>query len=201
MQLVITEGNDEDEIPVFKSNKFYLFCNESINAVEEAPDGYELWIEQANVKLNQIDNLDIDATQEDDITTITITKKDGSKKNVKIEKPDLSGIEHDIENLTELIKEDRDNIIEIKGEVHDINNKIGNVNTILDYINGEIIDNFELQKSTSNKTTTLMPTIDEPIIDRFDTLLPNNEQTMEIPMTSKTDDLLPKEDRTVEVVK
>lgn len=55
MQLVITEGTDEEEIPVFKSNKFYLFCNSSINAVNEAPDGYELWIEQANVKLNQID--------------------------------------------------------------------------------------------------------------------------------------------------
>jgi hypothetical protein len=55
MQLVITEGTDEEEIPVFKSNKFYLSCNPSINAVEEAPDGYELWIEQANVKLNQID--------------------------------------------------------------------------------------------------------------------------------------------------
>jgi hypothetical protein len=84
MQLVITEGTDEEEIPVFKSNKFYLFCNSSINAVDEAPDGYELWIEQANIKLNQIDNLDIDIEN----SIITITKKDGTTKteNVKGEK-------------------------------------------------------------------------------------------------------------------
>ena len=86
MQLVITEGTNDEEIPVFKSNKFYLYCNSSINAVEEAPDGYELWIEQANVKLNQIDNLDIDIEN----SVITITKKDGTTKseNVKGEKGD-----------------------------------------------------------------------------------------------------------------
>lgn len=81
MQLVITEGTNEEEIPVFKSNKFYLYCNSSINAVEEAPDGYELWIEQANVKLNQIDNIDIDLKD----NVLTITKKDGTQisENVK----------------------------------------------------------------------------------------------------------------------
>ena len=86
MQLVITEGTDEKEIPVFKSNKFYLFCNSSINAVNEAPDGYELWIEQANVKLNEIDNLDIGIQD----NVVTITKKDGTTKteNVKGDKGD-----------------------------------------------------------------------------------------------------------------
>lgn len=84
MQLVITEGTNEKEIPVFKSNKFYLFCNSSINAVNEAPDGYELWIEKANTKLNQVDNLDINIEN----SIITITKKDGTTKteNVKGEK-------------------------------------------------------------------------------------------------------------------
>lgn len=57
MQLVITESSNEDEIPVFKSNKFYLYCNSSINAVEEAPDGYDLWIEQANTILNEVDKV------------------------------------------------------------------------------------------------------------------------------------------------
>ena len=86
MQLVITEGTDEEEIPVFKSNKFYLFCNSSINAVNEAPDGYELWMDLANIKLNEIDNLDIDIEN----SIITITKKDGTKitANVKGEKGD-----------------------------------------------------------------------------------------------------------------
>ena len=52
MQLVITESETENGIPVFKSNKFYLYCNESINAANEAPDGYELWIDHANSKLS-----------------------------------------------------------------------------------------------------------------------------------------------------
>lgn len=84
MQLVITEGTNEEEIPVFKSNKFYLFCNSSINAVNEAPDGYELWIEKANAKLNEVDNVDIDIQD----NVVTITKKDGTvkSKNVKGEK-------------------------------------------------------------------------------------------------------------------
>ena len=54
MQLVITEGTNDEDIPVFKSNVFYLYCNESINAVDEAPSSYALWIEQANAKLNAI---------------------------------------------------------------------------------------------------------------------------------------------------
>ena len=91
MQLVITESENENGIPVFKSNKFYLYCNESINAVNEAPDGYELWIDHANSKLNEIENLDIDVTKTDDVSTVTITKKDGSTKSVEIKDAKING--------------------------------------------------------------------------------------------------------------
>ena len=91
MQLVITEGTNEHDIPVFKSNTFYLYCNKSINAVDEAPEGYELWIEQANAKLNlmdealtEVDNLNIDVNKIDTTTTVEITKKDGTTKTVNI---------------------------------------------------------------------------------------------------------------------
>ena len=91
MQLVITENEIDEEIPVFKSNVFYLYCNKSINAVNEAPDGYELWIEQANAKLNlmdqaltEVDNLNIDVNKIDTTTTVEITKKDGTIKEVEI---------------------------------------------------------------------------------------------------------------------
>lgn len=91
LQLVITEGTDEENIPVFKSNVFYLYCNKSINAVNEAPEGYTLWIETANAKLNlmdealtEVDNINIDANKIDTTTTIEITKKDGTTKNVQI---------------------------------------------------------------------------------------------------------------------
>ena len=55
MQLVITEGTSENDIPIFKSNIFYVFCNQSINAEIEQPDEYPSWIEIANSKINEID--------------------------------------------------------------------------------------------------------------------------------------------------
>lgn len=91
MQLVITENEVDEEIPVFKSNVFYLYCNKSINAVDEAPSSYELWIDQANAKLNlmdealtEVDNLNIDVNKIDTTTTVEITKKDGTTKTVNI---------------------------------------------------------------------------------------------------------------------
>ena len=104
-QLVVTEGTDEENVPVFKSNIFYLRCRPSINAVGEAPEGYDLWIEQANAKLNLIDetiatanqkigliddaitatnNLDLDVSKTNKTATVTLTKKDASVKTVQI---------------------------------------------------------------------------------------------------------------------
>ena len=88
-------GTDEENIPVFKSNVFYLYCNKSLNAVTDAPESYQLWIEQANTKLNamdeaiiEVENLDIDANKVADTTTITITQKDGTTKTVEIKDGD-----------------------------------------------------------------------------------------------------------------
>lgn len=55
MQLVITEGNDVNEIPIFKSNVFYVSCKKSINAEVEEEEEYYSWIEIANTKLNEVD--------------------------------------------------------------------------------------------------------------------------------------------------
>jgi hypothetical protein len=81
LQLVITEGTDENEIPKFKSNVFYLPFGKSINAEIEQPEEYEEWIDVANTKLNEVDNLDID--MQDNV--VTITRKDGTQysENVK----------------------------------------------------------------------------------------------------------------------
>jgi hypothetical protein len=86
MQLVITEGTGEEDIPVFKSNKFYLYCSAAINAVEEQPDGVDLWMDKANAKLNEVDNVNIAL----DGTTLTVTSKDGTvvTENVKGDKGD-----------------------------------------------------------------------------------------------------------------
>lgn len=55
MQLVITEGTEDEEIPVFKSNQFYVIVNSSINAEIEEEEEYPQWIDVANTKLNEID--------------------------------------------------------------------------------------------------------------------------------------------------
>jgi len=82
MQVVITQGIED--IAIFKSNLFYLTCNASINAEIEQPDEYLEWIEVANAKLNEVDNIDIDAVKENGVATITITKKDGSQESFNL---------------------------------------------------------------------------------------------------------------------
>ena len=84
MQLVIDENETNDGVPVFKSNLFYFYCGKSLNAVEEAPDSYELWIEQADIRLNQMDNFDISAEKVDNVTTVSITDRYGETSSVEI---------------------------------------------------------------------------------------------------------------------
>lgn len=56
MQLVITESETEQGIPVFKSNVFYVRVNGSINAESEAPEEYQQWLDIANAKLAELDD-------------------------------------------------------------------------------------------------------------------------------------------------
>jgi len=91
MQLVIVQVAQDEEIPVFKSNVFDMYCNKSINAQEEAPDDYEYWLDVIQAKLadiddalEQVDNLDIDATKTGSVATVSITNKDGVTKSVEI---------------------------------------------------------------------------------------------------------------------
>lgn len=76
-QLVITQPEIDEEIPVFKSNQFYVFVEKSINAEGEAPSGYDTWLDYANAKLMEMDNLNITASKSGNTETITLTDKDG----------------------------------------------------------------------------------------------------------------------------
>lgn len=78
MQVVVTQGTED--IAIFKSNLFYLTCNASINAEMEQPEEYTQWIEVANAKLNEIDNIDIKSVKENGVATITITNKKGEEE-------------------------------------------------------------------------------------------------------------------------
>lgn len=84
MQLVITQGTDDEEIPIFKSEMFNFFIAESIDAEIVMPDEYPQWIDEANAKLNELSNFDIDAEKVDDTTTITITDRYGLSKSVQV---------------------------------------------------------------------------------------------------------------------
>ena len=91
MQLVITEGTDDEEIPIFKSNTFYVVCNSSINAETIQEEDYPTFIDRAETKLNamdialgEVDNLDITASKSGTTATITITDKEGNETTVEI---------------------------------------------------------------------------------------------------------------------
>ena len=92
MQVRITEGTDAETIPIWKSNKFYLKVVDSIEAEMPIPEEYDEWIDIANEKLNEIDNLDLDVSKEGTTSTVTITKKDGSTKSVEIKDATINGM-------------------------------------------------------------------------------------------------------------
>ena len=91
MQLVITQVAQNEEIPVFKSNVFYMYCDRSINAQEEPMDDYEYWLDVIEEKLaevdealDELDNVDIDASKIGNTATVSITNKEGITKSVEI---------------------------------------------------------------------------------------------------------------------
>lgn len=91
MQLVIVQVVQDEEIPVFKSNVFDMYCNKSINAQEEAPDDYEYWLDIIEEKLaemdealEKVDRIDIDASKTGGTATVSITNKEGITKSVEI---------------------------------------------------------------------------------------------------------------------
>lgn len=77
LQLRVTEDANPDGIPVFKSNKFYLEVKEAINATAEIPDEYPEWIDTANEKIKEMDNLNITTERVEDGVDIILTDKKG----------------------------------------------------------------------------------------------------------------------------
>ena len=77
LQLRVTEDANPEGIPVFKSNKFYLEVKEAINATKEIPDEYPKWIDIANEKIKEMDNLNITTERVEDGVDIVLTDKKG----------------------------------------------------------------------------------------------------------------------------
>lgn len=77
LQLRVTEDATPEGTPVFKSNKFYLEVKEAINATAEIPDEYPEWIDTANEKIKEMDNLNITTERVEDGVNIVLTDKKG----------------------------------------------------------------------------------------------------------------------------
>lgn len=56
LELVITEGTSQENIPIFKSEKISFIIREAINAVGEAPDEYASWVDILNTLISQVNN-------------------------------------------------------------------------------------------------------------------------------------------------
>ena len=82
-QLVITEAGDS-EIPIFKSNKFFLTVGESINASTEIPDEYQTLYDQIEEKIAEVENLNVTGERVSDGVEITFTDKLGNETTEKV---------------------------------------------------------------------------------------------------------------------
>lgn len=110
MQLVITEEEDEQGIPIFKSNIFYVYCNKSINAEIEEPEEYAGWIEIANqnmIKMNKIiteaEQMEREALQLDE--DVRQLEQDLNNLDIEVDELDknINLIANDIDTHTEEI--------------------------------------------------------------------------------------------------
>lgn len=78
LQLHITNQFEEsEEIEVYKSKIFNLYVAESINATKEIPEEYPNWIDEINVRLQEMDNLDIKAERVSNGVEVISTSKTG----------------------------------------------------------------------------------------------------------------------------
>jgi hypothetical protein len=84
LQLRVTKDATPEGTPVFKSNKFYLEVKEAINATTEIPDEYPEWIDTANEKIKEMDNLNITTERVEDGVDIVLTDKKGNTTRTEV---------------------------------------------------------------------------------------------------------------------
>ena len=77
LQLRITQDEVPNGIPVYKSKVFTLEVLDAINATSEIPDEYPEWIDLANEKIKEMDNLNITTERVEDGVDIVLTDKKG----------------------------------------------------------------------------------------------------------------------------
>lgn len=98
VDLRITEDENPIGIPVFVSTVCSYKVNNSIEATEEEPEYYPSWMDIANQKIAEMDNLDVNVVKEGTVATITKTDKNGTTKSVDINDGDSGITVFSIEN-------------------------------------------------------------------------------------------------------
>lgn len=84
LQLRITQDEVPNGIPVYKSKVFALEVLDAINATSEIPDEYPEWIDLANEKIKEMDNLNITTERVEDGVDIVLTDKKGNTTRTEV---------------------------------------------------------------------------------------------------------------------
>lgn len=203
LQLVITESENKEGIPIFKSNVFYVYCGESINAETEAPDGYLSWLEIANSKIDEIDKkiaevdtLDLDVNKENNMSTINITKKDGSTKSVEVldgtdgkdGHTPVKGTDYWTESDKQEIVNDVVNEIDVPTSTEDLQNDSG---FITNAVNNLVNYYLKTDTYTKDEVNALVNNITKVTIQIVDSLPTVGESNIIyfVPKTGSTNDV------------
>lgn len=84
MQIKITEAQDGEHIPIWKSNIFYLEVSEALNTEAEIPDEYPNWVDIVNSKLQYLENkVLVNMTYSNNVLSLIF--QDGTNLQVTIE--------------------------------------------------------------------------------------------------------------------
>jgi hypothetical protein len=83
-QIVIDKVAVNEEIPIFKSEEIYAYVKNSIRAEGEQPEEFPTWMDVGNEKIAEMDNLNIEVNKVDNVTTVTLTDKQGEPHETEI---------------------------------------------------------------------------------------------------------------------
>ena len=84
LQLRITEDENPNGTPIYKTKIVTLEVLEAINATAEIPDEYPEWIDIANEKIKEMDNLNITTERVEDGVDIVLTDKKGNVTRTEV---------------------------------------------------------------------------------------------------------------------
>lgn len=78
--------NKDDKVFKTETKEIKFFDNQNVvdEITPEELDNFNSVLKILNEEITKVDNIDLDVTKEDNVSTITITKKDGTKKSVEV---------------------------------------------------------------------------------------------------------------------